>query len=105
MQTDIDKWTIYGGMGYRINPGAGNKDSIFVGVATLYKVSPKFQLGGEVFHESPNSEGGLDTTGFNLGGIYNLFKDNSILLSVGKGLKNASSTNQLSAYLALQVLF
>lgn len=105
MQTDFDKWTIYGGMGYRINPGAGNKNSIFIGAASLYEISPKLQVGGEVFHESPNSTGGLDTVGFNLGGVYSLVKDNNILFSVGKGFKNASLTNQLSAYLALQVLY
>jgi len=105
MQTDFDKWTIYGGMGYRINPGAGNKNSTFVGVATLYEVSPKLQLGGEVFHESANTEGGLDTAGFNLGGVYSLLDNYNFLFSVGKGLKNATSTNQLSAYLALQVLY
>ncbi|MBC7788264.1 MAG: hypothetical protein H7Z18_12765 [Methylophilaceae bacterium] len=104
IQTDFDKWTIYGGIGYRINPGAGNKNSIFIGAASLYEISPKLQVGGEVFHESPNSLGGLDTVGFNLGGVYSLVKDNNILFSVGKGLKNGSLTNQLSAYLALQVL-
>ena len=93
------------GMGYRFNPGTNNKNSLFLGITTLYDVSPKLQLGGEIFHESPNTEGGADSAGFNLGGSFNLFHDHNILFSVGKGLKNASSTNQLSAYMALQVLY
>ena len=105
LQVKSDKWTVYGGMGYRINPGTDNKNSLFLGITTLYEVSPKLQLGGEVFHESPNTEGGKDSAGFNFGGSYNLIEDYNILFAVGKGLKNASSTNQLSAYMALHVLY
>lgn len=105
LQAKSDQWTIYGGMGYRINPGTDSKNSLFFGISTLYEVSPKLQLGGEIFHESPNTVGGVNSAGFNLGGSFNLFHDHNILFSVGKGLKNASSTNQLSVYLALQALY
>ena len=105
LQGNIDKWTIYGGMGYRINPGNGNKNSLFVGMTTLYEVTQDFKLGGEIFHESPNSLDGVGSTGFNLGGSYSLTHDYNVLFAAGKGLKNVSSTNELSTYLALQVLY
>lgn len=105
VQVKIDKWTTYGGMGYRINPGADNKNSLFYGITSLYEITPDLQLGGEVFHESANTFDGMDSTGLNFGGSYKLIHDNNILFAIGKGLKNASSTNQLSAYLALQVLY
>ncbi len=105
LQTNIDKWTIYGGVGYRINPGNGNKNSLFLGGTILYKVAHNLQLGGEVFHESPNTVDGIDSTGFNLGGSYSLIHDYNILFAAGKGLENVTTTNQLSAYLALQVLY
>ncbi|OIQ99325.1 hypothetical protein GALL_185620 [mine drainage metagenome] len=105
IQVKTDKWTTYGGMGHRVNPGAGNKNSLFLGVTALYQVTHDLQLGGEVFHESPNTVDGLDSTGFNLGGSYALIHDYNLLFAAGKGLKNVSSTNQLSTYLALQVLY
>ncbi len=105
MQGSTEKWTIYGGTGYRINPGAGNKNSVFIGTSALYQVTKSLQLGGETFHETPDAIEGASTSGFNLGGNYNLAPDLNLLFSVGKGIKNVSPTNQLSGYLALQVLY
>jgi hypothetical protein len=105
LQHSNEKWTIYGGTGYRINPGAGNKNSVFLGGVALYQVTQSLQLGGEVFHETPDAVDGKSTSGFNLGGSYNLTHDYNLLFSAGKGLANVSSTNQLSLYSALQVLY
>lgn len=105
LQRNTEKWTIYGGTGYRINPGTGNKNSVFLGGTALYQVTPTLQLGGEVFHETPDTVDGESTAGFNLGGNYNLANDYNLLFSAGKGLQNVSSTNRLSVYLALQVLY
>lgn len=105
LQRNTDKWTIYGGSGYRINPGAGNKNSVFIGGTALYQATPSLQLGGEIFYETPDTVEGESTTGFNLGGSYNLANDYNFLFSSGKGLQNVSSVNQLSVYLALQVLY
>jgi hypothetical protein len=105
LQRNSEKWTIYGGTGYRFNPGTGNKNSVFLGGVALYQATLSLQLGGEVFHETPDVVDGESTTGFNLGGSYNLANDYNLLFSAGKGLKNVSSTNQLSVYSALQVLY
>jgi hypothetical protein len=104
-QLDADPWTIYGGPGYRINPGTGNKNSIFTGATVLYRLSEFLQLGGEVFHETSTSDDAKSTTGFNVGGIRKLTEDYNLLFSAGKGLQNASSTNQFSVYLAIQAHF
>jgi hypothetical protein len=102
IQRDIGRWTYYGGPAYRINPGTGNKNSVFVGGTALYKATQSLQIGGEIFHETPDSVGGPRTTGFNLGGTYTLNHDYNLLFSAGKGLSNVSATNQFSFYLALQ---
>lgn len=104
LQYDYKKWTAYGGAGYRINPGYGNKNSAFLGGAALYQFSPSFQFGGEVFHKTPDVAEGKSTSGINLGGSYNLAHDYNLLFSAGRGLNYAASTNQLSVYLALRVL-
>jgi len=105
LQYTKKEWTSYGGAGYRINPGAGNKNSVFLGAATLYQFTPSLQFGGEIFHQTPDSTEGKSTSGVNLGGSYNLAHDYNFLFSAGRGLDYASSTNQLSVYLALQVLY
>ena len=105
IQRDSERWTYYGGPGYRINPGTGNKNSIFVGGTALYKATKSLQIGGEIFHETPDAVEGKSATGFNLGGTYNLSHDYNFLFSAGKGINNVSSTNQLSVYLALQVRY
>ena len=104
IQRNSDRWTIYGGTGYRINPGADNKNSLFTGITALYQFTRSLQLGGEVFHETPDVVGGESATGFNLGGSYNLGPDYNLLFSAGRGLNNVSS-NRLSIYVALQVLY
>jgi hypothetical protein len=105
VQSDSERWTFYGGPGYRINPGTGNKNSLFLGGTALYKVTQSLRLGAELFHETPDAVEGAGSTGFNVGGICNLSQRYNFLFSAGKGLSNVSATNQLSVYLALQALY
>jgi hypothetical protein len=46
-----------------------------------------------------------DSSAFNLGGQYDLTDDYHLLFSAGRGLANPATTNRLSAYLALQVIY
>jgi hypothetical protein len=48
LQKDFDAWTVYGGGGYWINPGSGNRNYGFFGVALWRKVTEDFNLGVEV---------------------------------------------------------
>jgi hypothetical protein len=115
IQKDFGKWTTYGGGGYEINPGPGNKNFWFLGWVLQYQITDSLALGGEVFHETASLAGGpgnpgyplgsKDTTGFNFGGTYDFDKTYHLLFSLGRGLQNASATNAFSYYLALQVTF
>lgn len=105
LQRNADNWTIYGGVGYRLNQYADSKNSWFSGITALYRLNSQLQLGSEVFHETAGSVGERGTSGFNMGGIYNLTDDYHVLFSLGKGLSNVSATNQFSGYLALQVIY
>jgi Putative MetA-pathway of phenol degradation len=105
VQRDSGKWTMYGGAGYRINPGIGNRNSQFLGATALYQVTQSLQLGGEMFHETPNAVDGRSTAAFNLGGVYKLLSRCNVLFSAGRTLRTAGSANQISAYLALQLLY
>jgi hypothetical protein len=105
MQHETDDWNIYGGAGYRINQGVDAKNSWFVGSAALYNVTSRLQLGGEVFHETASEKHDKDTFGFNLGGIYKLVDDYSILFSAGRGVNNNASATQFAAFLGLQAVY
>ncbi|HEV2696256.1 MAG TPA: hypothetical protein VG347_25450 [Verrucomicrobiae bacterium] len=45
-QKSFDEWTVYGGGGYGINPGAGNENWGFVGVVVQKQVTKKFCSAG-----------------------------------------------------------
>jgi hypothetical protein len=105
LQKDFNPWTVYGGGGYWLNPGAGNKNYSFFGAALWRKVGEKFNVGIEVFHQTSPADGMKESTGFNVGTTYD-FSDNwHLLSSVGTGIQNRSETNQVSYYLALQLTF
>lgn len=115
IQKDFGDWTTYGGGGYWINPGPGNRNFWFTGWALLRKITDSLQLGGEIFHQTPSSTAGTgipgfplgtkDTTGFNIGGTYDFNETYHLLFSAGTGLENRESSNDFSYYLALQVTF
>lgn len=115
IEKDFGDWTVYGGGGYWINPGPGNQDFWFSGAVLMRKITDLLALGGEIFHQTKSSTavpatpgfpiGTKDTTGFNIGGIYDFDKTYHFLFSAGSGLENRQSSNELSFYLALQVTF
>ncbi len=115
IQKVFGKWTTYGGGGYWINPGPGNRDFWYTGWVLLRQVTDSLQLGGELYHQTRSSTsapgspgfpiGTTDTTGFNLGGTYDFDKTYHLLFSAGRGLDNATSSSEFSYYVALRVTF
>ncbi len=88
LQKDFGNWTTYGGGGLWRNPGTGNRDTWFAGWLLQYQVSKSLALGGEIVHQTADTLGGGDTTGFNLGGIYDFSEQYHLLFSGGRNLQN-----------------
>jgi hypothetical protein len=105
IQKSFGKWLSYGGGGYWNNPGAGNKNYWFVGWLLQRQVTDQLALGGEIFNQTAATIGGHDGSGFNLGGIYDFTDHYHILFSAGRGITNATGTNEFSYYLAFQWTF
>ena len=105
LQTAKDRWTFFGGGGYWINSGSGNRNAWAGGVAALYQFTTTLQLGAELFGNTPAVIGNNNSLGFNVGGYYRLAKDYTLLFSTGRGLVNAPAANQTSLYLGIQVLY
>ncbi|MDE1985169.1 MAG: hypothetical protein KGJ53_01520 [Alphaproteobacteria bacterium] len=102
VQEDFGRWTTYGGGGYWINPGPGNQNYWFAGWLLQRQVTDNLALGAEIFHQTADTIGGRDTTGFNAGGIFDFTDHYHLLFSAGRGLQHAQDANEFSYYLAIQ---
>jgi len=98
-------WLTYGGGGYWINQGGGTPDKNywFFGWLLQKQVTKQLAIGGELFHETAQTIGGEDTTGFNIGATYDIDDHNHLLFSAGRALQNASATNLYSWYAGYQL--
>jgi len=105
IQKDIGKWTTYGGGGYWVNPGLGNRNYWFAGWLVQNQVTDNLALGVEAFHETAMTLEGKESSGFNLGAVYDFNEHYHLLLSAGRGLQNAVATNDVSYYVAIQHTF
>lgn len=99
VQKSWGSFTTYAGAGYWISPGSGNKNSLFSGWEAQYDFSESVTLGGELYYQSPVTDGGASTPGFNLGGFINIDEHNHILFSAGHSFSGGSVT---TAYLGFQ---
>ena len=95
-------WTTYGGGGYWINPGGGNKDFWQLGWLVQREITKSLTLGVEIFYFGKDTDDGRDRTGYNIGGIFNLSEDHHILISAGSDI---AGDNRFSAYVGYQWTF
>jgi hypothetical protein len=102
VQKSWGPWKTYGGGGYWINPGTGNKNYWFFGWEVQRDLSKYFTLGAEVFYQTPSEVGGDGSTGFNVGGIVNFTDQHHLLFSAGRDF---SGPNDASFYIAYQLTF
>ena len=105
LSKDFGDLTIAGGGGHWSNPGAGNKDWWYAGVAAVYHLTADLAVGAEVFHQTPPVVGGKDAPGFNLGAVLKLTQTMNLTASAGRGLRDAQRTNAFSYYTGLQFNF
>jgi hypothetical protein len=107
VQKSFGDWTTFGGGGYWLNPTNGitpEKSYWFGGWALLRRFDENWNLGGELFWQSPNGEETLTGAGFNLGGEYDIDDGHHILFSAGRGLEDPTRFNAFSFYLGLQLI-
>jgi len=98
MQKSWGKLTTYGGAGYWINPGAGNKNWIFSGWEIQYDFSKTLTLGGEIYYHTASSKDTRSEMGFNLGGSVNPTEKFHIIFSFGHTF---TRDNTLTSYLGI----
>lgn len=102
IQKSWGPWTTYGGGGYWINPGGGNKNFSQLGWLAQRDITKALILGAEIFFFGKDTNDGRDRTGYNIGGIFNLSEDHHILFSAGSDI---AGNNRFSTYLGYQWTF
>jgi hypothetical protein len=102
LQKDFGSWTLYGGGGYGINPGAANRDWTFFGAVTQCQVTERILVGGELYHRTAAESGGRADTAFNLGTVVDFTHHHHLLFSVGRSIDGPA---QFQVYLAYQFTF
>ncbi|HEX5181560.1 MAG TPA: hypothetical protein VFW19_00270 [Allosphingosinicella sp.] len=104
-QKDMGPWSIFGGGGYTINPGPGNRDFWLGGLAVTRDVSRRLSLGAEMTRQGSDSVSAGGTTTLGAGGIWKLKAPFSILASAGPEWEDGRHSAGLHAYVALGLNF
>ena len=91
-QKSWDPWTTFGGTGYWINPGTGNKNWLFVGWELQRDFGKHLTLGGEVFYHDASTTAESNGAGFNIGGMAHFDEMNHIVFSIGRDLIQTTYT-------------
>lgn len=105
LQQDYGKWSVFGGGGYAINPGAGNHDYLSGGVALSRQITERFTLGVEIDRQGATTRDGDASTSLGVGAIYQLNVRHRLLASAGPTFHDDGETTGFHAFLALGLDF
>jgi hypothetical protein len=98
------RWKVYGGGGYWINPGAGNRNWWITGMVIQREITDHLYLGAEVYHQTADTEDGADGTGYSIGGGITVSEPYQIIFSFGRNLQDVDA-NRFSYYVGLYRTF
>ncbi len=99
LQKSWGPWTSYGGAGYWINPGTGNKNYWYSGWLLQRDITRWLTFGAELFHMTPTTTDGEHETGYNIGAIVNFTENNHFICSAGSDIHGPASFFFYAAYL------
>lgn len=92
VQKDLGRTAVFGGGGYEINPGSGNRNFWQAGAAVTRDLTDKLQIGAEVSAQSPDRRGGNGSTGMDAGMIDKLGGPYSLLLAGGPSFSGGQTS-------------
>ncbi len=99
IQKRFGKLQTYGGGGYWINPGEGNRDWWFAGWQAQLQVTPFLAPGAEVFWQTAAVEGGSDEGHFNVGFVLDFGERHHLLFSIGRAFHGCDCSHAYVSYL------
>ncbi|MGZ2413011.1 hypothetical protein ACUXST_002453 [Sphingomonas sp. F9_3S_D5_B_2] len=75
--------SLFGGGGYEINPGAGNRDFWQVAAAVTHDLNEQVSLGAELARQGRDAAAGSAETNAGFGGIVKISEHHAVLVSAG----------------------
>jgi hypothetical protein len=102
LQKSWGPWATYGGGGYWINPGDGNRNWLYLGWQAQREITKKLTLGMEIYYKSASRDGIQESKGFTAGAIINITENHHLLLSAGQ---DVWGPNYFNSYIAYQYTF
>jgi len=99
---DFGRWHVFGGGGFQINPGSGQRDFWTGGLAVTRDLSDNLNFGAEVYGQTAEAKDSRAWAGVNLGVDWRLTPHWSLLGAGGPGIVNARSQGLYDFYLALK---
>ncbi|MEO7551855.1 MAG: transporter [Croceibacterium sp.] len=103
-QQDLGAWSVFGGGGYALNPGAGNRDYWTGGIALTRTFGKRLLVGFEADRQGPDTVGGRASTSLGMGAIYDLPGPLRLLASGGPTLDDGGGRG-FHAFAALGIDF
>ena len=104
-QKDWGPWSAFGGGGYAINPGPGNRDYWTGGVAVTRQMGPRLLLGAEVDRSGPDTIDGRASTSLGIGAIYRCGGPFRILASGGPRFSDGGGAAGYQGFVAVGLDF
>lgn len=105
LEKDWREWSAFGGGGCEINRGDGAQDFCMMGAVIARRIVPNLQLGLELFHQTPDTAGGVPTTSVGAGITYDINENFHLLGYLGRGIQNAETTDRYNWYGAVLFTF
>ena len=104
-QKDAGAWSLFGGGGYAINPGTGNRDYWTGGVAVSREFSQRLLVGVEADRQGADAMDGRATTSLGVGAIARLTSSVRLLASAGPSFVDGDGRTQFHCFVALGLDF
>ena len=95
---EFGRWTLFGGAGLALNPGAGHRDWVLAGLGATYRLTEAVTLGGEAYASTADRVGGAADAGFNLGATWQTGRHWRLFLSAGRDLPDVHATNLFTVF-------
>jgi hypothetical protein len=105
LEKDCGQWSAFGGGGCELNRGGNSQDFCQTGLVVARQITPKFQLGLEIFHQTPDTRGGAVSTSLGLGLRYDLNDNLHLLGYINRGVQNVQQSDQFTWYTSVLFTF
>ena len=105
LEKDWGQWSAFGGGGCEINRGGGSQNFCLMGAVITRQIVPNLQVGMEIFHQTPDTQGGEATTSIGAGVRYDLNEHLHLLGYLGRGIQNADATDRYNWYTSVLFTF